>query len=337
MVTSIKASRRKLCKAVPFCAFLFLASPATVQSNTQEPLYRLQSRVELVDVAVSVTDAHGNFLAHLRRENFRVLDERVEQPITHFESVELPVMVTVVLETSPAVYLIHSQHLQAAQALADGLASGDQVALVTYDLEPQMKLPFTADKSTFGAALLRLHFNLGMAQLNLYDSLSKTLDWLGRYPGKKAVVLLSTGLDSFGPGRWEQLKETLRRTDVVIYPVALGGWMRASPKNSARRPGGEFAPLTFEAADRVLNSIAELTGGRAHFPLGPDEFPAIYQQIAHALRHQYRIGFPPAVRDGWFHQIQVLLLDDKGRVIYSSADKGPHRIQARRGYFSPEP
>lgn len=335
MAMSIRAPQGRHYKAILSFAFLLSTTPAAGQSDTQDAPYRLRTRADLVDVAVSVTDARGNFLANLRRENFRILDEGVEQPIAHFEAVELPVMVVVVLETSPAVYLLHAQHIEAARALADGLAPEDQVALVTYDLAPRMVLSLTTDKGAFVAALLRLHYNLGMAQLNLFDSLSKSLDWLAQVPGKKAVVLLSTGLDSFDSGRWLALEGKLRASDVVIYPIALGGSLRQPRKSPPGGLGNDVAAMSFEAADRTLNSLAALTGGRAHFPLAADEFPAIYQQIARALRHQYRIGFRPAARDGKYHSIEVQLLDDKGRVSQQQSAKSSRRIHARRGYLSP--
>src|SRR5208282_770179 len=100
-----------------------------------------------VKVDVSVLDKRGNFVGGLEQKNFRVLDGETEQPIVFFTPVEAPAEVLVLVETSPAVYLIHNQHLFAAYALLEELAADDQVALVTYDREPRAILAFTPDKS----------------------------------------------------------------------------------------------------------------------------------------------------------------------------------------------
>jgi len=198
-------------------------APEPPQESKPQPPYRMAVHVDLVNVEVTVTDARGNFVGDLARENFRVLDEGVPQPLTHFASVEAPAQVLVLVETGPAVYLIHQQHLLAAYALLEGLAPDDQVALGTYDQSARLAMSFTADKNALAGAIDRLRYNLGMADLNLFDSLAAALDWLAPLPGKKAIVLLSTGLDTSGAGRYEALLQKLRASEVVILPVALGG------------------------------------------------------------------------------------------------------------------
>ena len=332
-----------------------LPAPSLAEQQEAMPQARdrLAVRVELVDVQVTVTDAQGNFVRDLKRENFRVLDEGLEQPITHFAPVEAPAQVLVLVETSPAVYLIHRQHLQAAYALLEGLAADDQVALGTYDNSARLAMRFTADKGALAHALDGLRYNLGMAQLNFYDGLAAALDWLVPLPGKKAIVLLSTGLDTSGAGRWETLAQKLRASEVVILPVALGGELRkpAEPrkKKGARVPPASEDPgLSFAQADRALEAIAQLTGGRTYFPRDAREFAGIYRQIAARLRHQYSLGFPPPARDARFHRIEVKVLDARGRVLASaeaaapsaraSAEQAPiYRIHARQGYLAPGP
>src|SRR6202041_1533199 len=130
---------------------------------------------ELGKVDASVLDDRGNFVGGLARNNFRILDNGSNQPIAYFIPVQAPAQVLVMIETSPAVYLIHDQHLVAAYALLDGLAAGDQVALVTYDQSPRLILQFTADKSAFFSALNTMQYTIGMGDLNLYDSISTVL------------------------------------------------------------------------------------------------------------------------------------------------------------------
>jgi len=116
---------------------------------------------------------------------------KASQPLTHFAPVESPAQVLVLVETSPAVYLIHQQHLQAAYTLLEGLAADDRVALGTYDGAARLVLRLTENKLAIAQALHALHYNLGMGQLNLFDGLRAALAWLAPLPGKKAIVLLT--------------------------------------------------------------------------------------------------------------------------------------------------
>lgn len=311
---------------------------ATAQKPEPEPARPLKAEVERVHVSVSVTDSHGNFVGNLQRENFRILDNGAEQPITNFAPVEAPAQVLVVVETSPAVYLIHQQHLEAAYALLDGLASGDEVALATYDQLPHLILPFTQDKAVLAHALLGLHYSLGMGDLRLHAALSSAVDWLAQAPGKKAIVLLSTGLDTTQPSDWDALLPKLRATEVTIYPVALGGKLREFKKD-AEASATEDSGLSFERANRELESLAEVTGGQAYFPRAAADFAKFYRQIAQALRHQYSLGFTPPVRDGQLHSIEVQVLDDRGRLLAPTPKRAKSRLRifARQGYLAPAP
>ena len=96
----------------------------------------------------------------------------VKQPIVLFTPVDAPAQLLLLIETSPAVYLIRDQHLLGAYALLDGLSPSDQTGLVTYDQSPHSILDFTANKALLLRALDNLQYNVGMAELNFYDSIS---------------------------------------------------------------------------------------------------------------------------------------------------------------------
>lgn len=325
----------------PLLLILCQPSPGQPQDRTpQQPKDRIAVRVDLVNLDVSVIDALGNFIGDLKRENFRVLDDGVEQPLTHFTPVEAPAQVLVLVETGPAVYLIHRQHLLAANALLEGLAADDRVALGTYDQAARPVLDFTEDKRGLAQALEGLHYNLGMAQLNLFDGLAAALDWLAPLPGKKAIVLLSTGLDSSGAGRWEALEQKLHASDVVVMAVALGGELRQPDKKKKTQPvtpSKDESGMSFARADLNLENIAEATGGRAYFPRDAREFAGIYRQIAIQLRHQYSLAFAPPTRDARFHQVEVQLRDASGLPLLTRDGKPAYRVSTRKGYLAPTP
>ena len=300
-------------------------------------------RTQLVPIETSVLDTHGDFIGGLAQNSFRVLDNGVDEPIQFFAPVEAPAQVLLLLETSPAVYLIHNQHLAAASALVEGLAPDDQVALVTYDERPEAALGFTSDKSRLLAALDKTQYTIGMGDLKLYDSISAMLDWLARMAGKREIVLLTTGLDSSPPARWEALAQKLRGEDVVIFCVALGGPLRVE---SAQRPKTKKAASpgkaesksaqAFGTADEVLRSLAAMTGGRAYFPKSDQDFAPIYREIASAMRHQYVLGITPA-HDNQFHTLTVEVGSSSSQPDPGRAKPTEYRVLARSGYLAPGP
>ncbi len=327
--------RRALVSIVLICSLIPAKAIAQQPGSTsQQPL---QVTTEMVQIGVSVLAAGGDFVSGLQRQNFRVLDAGAERPLIFFAPTDAPTQILVLVETSPAVYLIQSQHIAAAYALLNGLAPDDQVALVTYDQAPRAVLAFTPDKNALLGALGQIQFSVGMGELNFYDSVSTALDWIEPLNGKKALVLLTTGLDSSSPVRWDALVQKLRARDVVIFPVALGGWLRRAPdkKKKATGPPKEDSQ-DFAYADKALLSLATITGGRAFFPQSAKDFAPMYQQIAAALRHQYLLGIAPE-HDGQFHALSVEVLDASGQPYVTEGKKATHRIFSREGYLAPGP
>lgn len=331
-------SSRRSCGFFAVVLFLVVTSPA-LQAQTpvvpeQQPL---RVATDIVKINVSAMANSGDFIAGLAQKNFRVLDNGSEQPITFFASADSPAQILVMVETSPAVYLIQNEHISAAFALVQGLAADDQVALVTYSQEPHAVLAFTADKTALTTALEQLQYTLGMGQLNFFDSISTVLDWIAPLPGKKALVLLTTGLDSSPPARWDALVQKLRTQDVVIFPVALGGSLR-HPLDKKKRPGAPAneSALSFQDADRALFALADMTGGNAFSPMTPKDFFPVYHEIAAALRHQYLLGIAPA-HDGKFHPLSVQVLDDAGQPAPKEGKNSIYRVFARPGYLAPGP
>ncbi len=340
--------RFSLLAVVVLCIFSARLAAAQESSSLQTP--PLRSATELVKLDASVLDQSGKFVAGLTAHDFRVLDNGIEQPVVFFSPVQTPAQILVMLETSPAVYLIQNEHIAAGYALLDGLAPDDQVALATYDATPHGMLDFTKDKSALLAALSQVQYTIGIGQLNLYDSISTVLDWLGSSTGKKALVLLSTGLDSSPPPRWDALVKKLHRQDIVIFPVALGGSLRggpgrkSKPKKKASRTNGEQehesppadSSEIFAKADAALISLASITGGRAYFPKATSDFVPIYRQIAYELRNEYVLGIQPA-QDGQFHALTVEVIGNVKESAITHAKTLAYRIFARAGYLAPKP
>jgi Ca-activated chloride channel homolog len=319
-------------------AFCFAATPALPQTPAQvSPPLRVQ--VNRVNVGVIVTDSHGHFVGNLQQKDFHVFDDGVEQPITNFATFDEPAAVLVLVEAGPAVYLLQGQHLRAAYALLNGLSAGDRVAVVRYTKSPQVLCDFTTDKRAAMDALNALSFNLGFASLNLSSSLSTVLDWLGRVPGKKSVVLLSTGVDTSTAEQIDALLARPKTEDIRVFAISLGEELKKSPgKNGSAAADASSTEEGFAQAGQLLRTIAESTGGRAYFPNKPKQFSAVYSQIAQLVRHEYSIAFAPPSADRKIHSIEVHVgtpPSGSSPAETQSAVSPAYHLDYRRAYLAP--
>lgn len=309
---------------------------AQAQSGAQQP-EPIRVSVDRVNVGVLVTDASGKFAEGLRRENFHVFDNGVEQPITDFLNVEEPAQALVLIEAGPAVYLLEGSHLRAAQQFLSGLSPDDRVAVVKYADAPQGLVDFTSNKQSVAAAFDDLGFNLGFGSLNLSASLSKVLDWLTSVHGKKTIVLLSTGVDTSSTKQIQDLLNRLQTTEVRILAVSLTGDLRNPPpattKKKSPSPKVAFTSQQFAEADMLLRQIAQTTGGQAYFPANSNELPAVFAHIAQIVRHEFSLAFVPPAHDGAIHSLEVRVTAQSGEPAGAPA----YRVDCRRAYLAPAP
>ena len=329
---------RGLPAALLLSAVFYACSLTVAQENPQQPKQTIRVSVDRVNVGVIVTDQSGHFVEGLRREDFHIFDNGIEQPLTGFASIEEPAQVLLVIEAGPAVYLLESDHLQAAVALLNGLAKDDRVAVVKYAEMPAVLLDFTADKQAVQAAFGQLSFNLGYGSLNLSTSVLKVLEGLGSVPGKKSIVLLATGLDTSSSHDSAEVVQRLRTGDVRVLAISLTGGLRNPPPTGKKKrpaPSPTQTEQRFEQADQLLKRLAEATGGRAYFPGNAKEFNEVYAEIAQLVRHEYSLAFAPAVRDGLAHSIEVRV--EGAQKPMANASGSPYRVDYRQAYLAPTP
>src|SRR5882762_5505244 len=172
-----------LCVVVQACA-------QDAQKSFPESTIRVN--VNRVNVGVSVTDSRGQFIQGLKREDFRVFDNGVEQPVTGFLSANDPGQVVILLEGGPAAFYLGKDELKSSAALLGSISPSDRLAIVDYANHAQLMLDFTTDRTVARETLERLAGKsaVGGKEVNLAESLGETLDWLVGMPGKKTVVLL---------------------------------------------------------------------------------------------------------------------------------------------------
>lgn len=312
-------------------AFVHLATLSYAQEPQVPARQAIQVTVDRVNVGVVVTDSRGNFVEGLKRAAFHVFDDGVEQPITDFAPIEEPGQVLFLVEAGPAAYFQQDANLYAANAMLEGLSPGDRVAVARYTDAPLVILNFTTDKDTAQAALESIRFNLGFADLNLSSSLYTVLDWLQAVPGKKTIVLISTGVDTSPPMAVSALQARLQVGDVRVLCVSTSGPLRNGKQGSKAKV--QQTQEEFAAADQLLRRIADSTGGRAYFPMNAKALKHTYGEIAQLVRHEYSLAFAPPKADGAVHQIDVKVdLDDpRGK----SGDSA-YRIAHRNAYQAPK-
>ena len=326
-----------LCAAVTVAAFGF-ASGSVASAHGTRPQEPIRATTEVVRIVVSVMEPDGEFVSGLEQKDFRVLDQGVEAPVLFFSPDNSAANVVVIIETSPAVYLLKDQHLAASSALVAGLGPDDRVGLVAYNDAPRGLLNLTTNKAALIAALSQVQYTLGEGQLNFFDAIGQVVDQVAPMPEKKALVLLSTGLDSSPRSRWDALVTKLRGQDDVLFPVALGGTLRTAKPDNKKKKNDDSpqvkSPLTFAQSTKDLNALAAMTGGRAFFPESDADFVPAYQQIAAALRHQYVLGIAPQ-HDGAFHKLEVELVKSDASLAGAEVKMAGQHIFAREGYLAP--
>jgi Ca-activated chloride channel family protein len=305
---------------------------ASAQEPAPVPVQTVRLRVDRVNVGIIVTDSQGKFVDGLQRGDFQVFDNRAPQPITEFASVDAPSQVLMVVEAGPAVYLLQDAHLFVMGSLLNGLAPEDRVAIARYNDVPLPVLDFTADKRAAQAALDAVRFNLGYGDLNLSASLTTILDWIAAVPGKKTIVLVSTGVDTSPQPAIEGLLARLETGDVRILAISMSGPLRTGKKSKS--PQIQQTQQALEQAEAWLKTLAEATGGRAYFPENAKAFQDAYREIAQLVRHEYSLAFAPPALDGAAHTIDVKVNSGMS----GAKGKAPeYRLDHRKAYVAPPP
>jgi Ca-activated chloride channel homolog len=308
-----------------FCEYCF----AEAQENPQQANQTIHVNVDRVNAGVIVTDSRGRFVERLRAEDFRVFDNGIEQSLTGFTALDEPAQVLLLIEAGPAVHFLGKNHADASDTLLNNLSPNDRVAIASYSKGPELLLDFTPDKPTARLALETLNFTLGYTELNLSSSIASAIDWLAPFPGKKTLVVLSTGVDTSPPEKWQTILQKLKTADVRILAISLSGDFR-KPAMGRRlslqeREDRAFVKQGFAQADLSLHVLSEATGGRAYLPRNEKEFDRAYSEIAQLVRHEYSIAFSPPSNDGQIHTIQV------------KVKRFSCRVDHRQAYLAPAP
>ena len=306
------------------------SSPQGDKGNTQGPPTSLSIDVDLVTFDVVVTDNSGNPIGGLEKQHFKVFDENVEQTITNFSPTDAPLTVVVLAEFSDTFGYYYDDVVGPAAGFINSLRPDDWAALVAFDIRPEILTDFTKNKNELYDGLRRMRIP-AYRETSLYDAVYDTLQRLDNVDGKKAIFLLSTGLDTISKHTYGEALRKAETSDTVIYSVGMGQLARLYFESRLYPEDS----ITFLQADNVMRSLAEATGGRAFFPRFVGEYPSIYEQVGANLRYQYSIGFVPTVRktDGKLHKLRVEVANmDVNRD--GKIDK--LKVRHKKGYYAPK-
>ncbi len=305
------------------------------------PNYSISVDVPLVNVDVSVITKDGQFVPGLKEGNFKVMEDGVPQKITNFNQSEAPITAVLLVEFNSGDYYFVYDLLSAAYTFAYGLRKEDWVAVISYDIKPRILTDFTQDKRTVQGALGELRVP-GFSEANLFDALYDTLDRLDQIQGRKYVILVTTGIDTFSKLNLDQITKKIKSTkDVTIFPVSVGWQVRNyCETHGCGYTHGIGIPVNnmdYLQADNEMNTFARLTGGRAYFPRFQGEYPEIFQSINSDIRNQYTIAYHPTnpKLDGTYRKLKVEVIGPDGSPLKVRDQKGKdvkYQIVAREGY-----
>jgi Ca-activated chloride channel family protein len=302
-------------------------------------------RVEtpLVPVTCSVTDAGGAALTGLSRENFRIFDNNVEQPITYFDASTQPATIALIIDASPSVLPQSDEMKTAARALVDGLTPADQVAVIDFSAHTYLLLPFSNDWGLIRQAISRINVRQLFGDTggsNIYQSIFLAAHELfaGR-TGRKAIVLLTDGQDSgLGltldpvtafprPGSptnrltFDDVARSLAAQDIQVFAVSTQSrpkgmtptWLAAHSAQTLLT--GDARDLKIPAYTLYLAELVRRAGGQLYFLREADTLTDTFREIARRVRAEYTLGFAPpqnsATRPTW-HSLRVEVVGHTG-------------------------
>ncbi len=299
------------------------------------PDYSINVNVPIVNLDVLVTTKDGQTIPGLKKENFKILEDGAPQQIATFNQTEAPMTAVLLIEYAATNLSYMYEALNASYTFASQLKKDDWVAVVSYDMKPQILVDFTQDKRAIMGALNMLRIP-GFSERCVFDALFDTIDRIDRIDGKKYIILVSTGKDTFSKLTLDQILKKIKSTkDITIYSISIG-WQHREMQDAFGHAGG-MQEVGWLQDENQLKTFAALTGGREYSPRFQGELPEIFHDIATDIRNQYTITYHPTNNklDGTYRKLKVELQAPDGGPLKVRDQKGKeikYVVYAREGY-----
>jgi VWFA-related protein len=295
----------------------------TVPARPAEPLYKGQqgkqgSEIEFapssrdVTIKLQVQDPNGYFVPNLRRDNFAVYEDGVRQKDVTVEIERAPISAALLMEYGGRYRELEKALAMEVQNLGrpflDVLGREDKVAIFTYDATLHTLADFNEDHKVLDAVFDHLSAP-DSPDANFYDALLETLSRMRNVNGRKVIIVLSTGVDTFSKANFDQVLQAARQSGIPIYAISLDNF--AKLEAAVYGPTVPRPSTDWSAAEKQLEQIAAASGARAYEPETDLEVAAIYDDIMENLRTRYVITYVssnPATA-GPARKIRVELVD----------------------------
>ena len=295
----------------------------------------LRVDVPVVNVDVNVmTDKTHQFIPNLKEDNFRVFEDGVPQDIIGFHQVKAPITAVLLVEFAANSWNFIYDMWNSAIAFTQQLQPDDYIAVVTYDMHTTILTDFTQNKMLIQQAVQSLQIPT-WSETNLFDAIYETLDRLSRIDGRKYVILISSGRDTFSKITLDKCLQKIKETpNVTIFSIATGG---AGIMGGGGFASGRMNTIDMLQAQNQLQSFARMTGGMYFEPRFTAELPDDFAAINDSIRNQYQITYRPSNQkmDGTYRRIRVELVDQEGHPLRMQDQKHKavkYDIIARDGY-----
>ena len=309
------------------------AQQPPAQAPTAQSDQTLTRVVNLVDVLFTVLNRRNKLVSDLDKNDFKIFDDKQLQDIRFFsKQSDLPLRIGMLLDTSNSIRdRIKFEQDASVNFLFSVLRHNrDEAFIMTFDDQPQILQAFTNDTGLLRDQIVQTKAGGGTAIYDaIYDACEKELSHPPRPPGdqpdvvRRVMILISDGEDNLSQHTRSEAVEMAQRTSVVIYTISTSTqWVSLSETDPSKM--GDRKYLKTEG-DKILEDIADETGGRAFFPYHVDDLDQSFQDIGDELRNQYSIAYAPSnyVVDGRYHRIRIEVPDHKG-----------YQVRARRGYYA---
>ena len=317
--------------------------PPAPKAPANMPEYSIRVDVPLVTVPVSVVTKDGQFIPGLKPGNFRIYEDGVPQKILSASPTEASITAVLLVEFAHNNWSFMYDALNASYAFANSLKKDDWVAVVSFDLKPHILVDFTQDKRAVYASLNNMMMSPAFSEVNIYDALYDTLDRIEGVEGRKYIILISSGCDTFSKTNFDTvLKKVKESRNVVIYPVSTGRamlvWAEAQGYGQAGQGIGPCSDnMDFLAADAQMKAYAQATGGKWYAPRFEREMGEVFGNIAAEIRNEYVISYRPTntKQDGTYRKLKVEVVAPDGGPIKVRDQKGKdvkYSIITRDGY-----
>jgi Ca-activated chloride channel homolog len=301
------------------------SSEITVPNRPAVPLFKGEqgqqsSEIEftpsnrMVALKLRVQDPNGYFLPNVRRDNFAVYEDGVRQNNVTVEVEHAPVTVALLLELGGRYHELNkaltTDVAQIGRQLLDVIGQEDRIAIFKYDAN----LTSLADSTQGHERLAKVFGDLSVpptSEANLYDALLETLNRMHGIGGRRAIILISTGVDTFSKASYEDVLRAAREAAIPIYTIGLGRMMQVEA--NIYGPSAPFVHIDWNDAENRLETLARYSGGRAYAPQTEVEVPAIYDDIMENLRVRYVVTYVSSnpATSGPPRKVRVELIDPK--------------------------